>query len=119
MCGRFTLSSNLDDLQARFGFEARDLEYRPSYNIAPTQHVMVVSVDSQYGNRRAEFMRWGLVPFWAKDLKIGARMINAQAETAARREFPTIFARHHFSMLRVIEFKSQRDADEFMRGLPK
>lgn len=83
MCGRFTLSSNLDDLQGRFGFEARDLEYRPSYNIAPTQQVMVVSVDPQYGNRRAESMRWGLVPFWAKDLKIGARMINAQAETAA------------------------------------
>ena len=67
MCGRFTLSSNLDDLQGRFGFEARDLEYRPSYNIAPTQQVMVVSVDPQHGNRRAESMRWGLVPFWAKD----------------------------------------------------
>ena len=83
MCGRYTLSSKLDDLQGRFGFEARDLEYRPRYNIAPTQQVMVVSVDSQFGNRQAELMRWGLVPFWAKDLKIGARMINAQSETAA------------------------------------
>ena len=62
---------------------ARDLEYRPRYNIAPTQPVLVVSVDPQNGNRQAEFMRWGLVPFWAKDLKIGSRMINAVAETAA------------------------------------
>ncbi len=83
MCGRFTLSANMDDLQAQFGFQSRDLEYRPRYNIAPTQPVLVVSVDPDHGNRRAEFMRWGLVPFWAKDLKIGARMINAQSETAA------------------------------------
>ena len=62
---------------------ARDLEYRPRYNIAPTQPVLVVSVDPENGNRRAESMRWGLVPFWAKDLKIGYRMINAVAETAA------------------------------------
>ncbi len=68
MCGRYTLSSKLDDLQGRFGFEARDLEYRPRYNIAPTQQDMVVSVDSQFGNRQAELMRWGLVPFWAKGL---------------------------------------------------
>ena len=83
MCGRFTLSANLDDLQGRFGFMARDLEYRPRYNIAPTQPVLVVSVDPQQGNRLAGFMRWGLVPFWAKGLKIGSRMINAVSETAA------------------------------------
>ena len=83
MCGRFTLSSNLDDLQGRFGFKARDLEYRPRYNIAPTQAVMVVTLDPKNGSRQAESMRWGLVPFWAKDLKIGYRMINAQSETAA------------------------------------
>ena len=83
MCGRFTLSSDLDDLQGRFGFKARDLEYRPRYNIAPTQPVIVVTLDPKIGARRAELMRWGLVPFWAKDLKIGYRMINAQSETAA------------------------------------
>ena len=80
MCGRFTLNSNLDALQLRFGFEARDLEYRPRYNIAPTQPVLAVVND---GGRRAEFMRWGLIPFWAKDPKIGSRMINAVGETAA------------------------------------
>ena len=80
MCGRFTLNSNLDALQLRFGFEARDLDYRPRYNIAPTQPVLAVVND---GGRRAEFMRWGLIPFWAKDQKIGNRMINAVGETAA------------------------------------
>ena len=80
MCGRFTLNSNLDALQLRFGFEARDLDYRPRYNIAPTQPVLAVVND---GGRQAEFMRWGLIPFWAKDQKIGSRMINAVGETAA------------------------------------
>ena len=82
MCGRFTLNSNLDALQLRFGFEARDLDYRPRYNIAPTQPVLAVVND---GGRRAEFMRWGLIPFWAKDASIGSRMINARAETVAQK----------------------------------
>ena len=80
MCGRYALTSNLDELQARFNFEARDLEYRPRYNIAPTQQSLVVIND---GARKAEEMRWGLVPFWAKDIKIGYRMINAVGETVS------------------------------------
>ena len=80
MCGRYALTSNLDNLQARFNFEARDLEYQPRYNIAPTQQSLVVTND---GNRRGEYMRWGLVPFWAKDIKIGYRMINAVGETVS------------------------------------
>ena len=82
MCGRFTLTSNLDDLQVRFGFEAGDLVYQPRYNIAPTQEVLAVTND---GMRRAEYMRWGLVPFWAKDLSVGYKMINAKSETLAER----------------------------------
>lgn len=80
MCGRFSLTSNLDDLQERFDFEGRDLVYRPRYNVAPTQTVLAVVND---GGNRAEFMRWGLIPFWAKDHKIGNRMINAVGETVA------------------------------------
>ena len=88
MCGRFTLTSNLDDLQGRFGFlsdlsglaDIQDYDHEPRYNIAPTQPVLIVTND---GRRRGEVMRWGLVPFWAKDLKVGARMINAVGETAA------------------------------------
>ena len=113
MCGRFTLSANLDDLQGRFGFEARDLEYRPRYNIAPTQPVLVVSVDSQHGDRRAEFMRWGLVPFWAKDLKIGYRMINAVAETAAGKPaFRAAFKKRRCLILADGFFEWRKDGKE-------
>ena len=80
MCGRFTLVTNMDELQSRFGFEARDMEHQPRYNIAPSQQVLTIVND---GQRRAETMRWGLIPFWAKDPKIGYRMINAVGETAA------------------------------------
>ena len=89
MCGRFTLTSNLDELQGRFGFlseftDSHSIDHGPwlgpRYNIAPTQPVLTVTND---GQRRGQLMRWGLVPFWAKDLKIGARMINAVGETAS------------------------------------
>lgn len=84
MCGRYSLTSNMDDLQSRFDFEARDLVFRPRYNVAPTQSALTVVKDKQgSGRNRAEFMRWGLIPFWAKDHKIGYRMINAVGETAA------------------------------------
>ena len=80
MCGRYVLESDLDFLQGRFSFDDHRLEFRPRYNIAPTQQVLTITND---GQRRAEFMRWGLIPFWAKDPKIGYRMINAVGEIAA------------------------------------
>ncbi|MDA1129101.1 MAG: SOS response-associated peptidase [Chloroflexi bacterium] len=89
MCGRFTLTSNLDELQGRFGFlseytsgytDSQFFDHGPRYNIAPTQSVLTVTND---GRRRGEVMLWGLVPFWAMDLRSNARMINAVGETAA------------------------------------
>lgn len=83
MCGRFTLTTNLGAIAARFGV-ARFLEgaagYASRYNIAPTQTVIVVNDD---GTRHLTQMRWGLIPSWAKDPAIGNRMINARAETVA------------------------------------
>ena len=82
MCGRYTLLADLGDLAQRFEFDGSDFSYDPGYNIAPTESVLTVrNLDS----REAAFMRWGLVPFWAKDPKIGARMINARAETVAEK----------------------------------
>ena len=110
MCGRFTLTSNMDDLQGRFGFEARDLVYRPSYNIAPTQLVLAVTND---GQRRAELMRWGLVPFWAKDIKIGYRMINAVGETAATKPaFRAAFKKRRCLILADGFFEWRKDGKE-------
>jgi putative SOS response-associated peptidase YedK len=79
MCGRYTLTADLSFLQARFGFEVEEVAFAPRYNIAPTQEVLTVVND---GSRsQGHMMRWGLVPFWAKDPNIGNRMINARAET--------------------------------------
>ena len=82
MCGRYALFSNISELQGRFGFVMDGPAPEPRYNIAPTQSVLTVVND---GVRRGEMMRWGLVPSWAKDIKIGSRMINAVSETAAAR----------------------------------
>ena len=97
MCGRFTLISSVSDLQMRFGFAMEPADLQPRYNIAPTQQVLAVTND---GERRGEMMRWGLVPSWAKDIKIGNRMINAVSETAAARPaFRSAFRRRRCLVL--------------------
>ena len=83
MCGRYSLTPDLDQLQLRFGFRAPDLSYSPRYNVAPTQEVLTVTNDGN--ENRAQYMKWGLIPFWAKDAKIGSRMINARAETVVEK----------------------------------
>lgn len=80
MCGRYTLTTSLEQLQLRFSFSDGDLELPPRYNVAPTQTVLTV-VGAEEGRNRGEMMRWGLVPSWAKDISVGNRMINARAET--------------------------------------
>ena len=80
MCGRFTLTTNLGAIAARFGVARFLEEVGPRYNIAPTQTVIVVNND---GSRHLTEMRWGLIPSWATDPAIGNRMINARAETVA------------------------------------
>lgn len=82
MCGRYTLASQLSFLEERFEFEAGELAHSPQYNIAPTQEVLVVTNDR---DRQGEFMRWGLIPSWAKDASMGNRMVNARAETVGER----------------------------------
>ncbi len=78
MCGRYNLILNLTVLGERFQFDATQLTLEAAYNIAPTQDVLTLIGGE---SRRAGFMRWGLIPFWAKNRSIGSRMINARAET--------------------------------------
>ena len=79
----------IGELQNRFEFDGERLGYAPAYNIAPTQNVLTV-VGGE--SRRGGYMRWGLVPLWAKDMSIGSRMINARAETVAEKpSFKTLF----------------------------
>ena len=82
MCGRYTSDSRPGRPGQRFEFDGSDFSYDPGYNIAPTESVLTVR---NVEGREAAFMRWGLIPFWAKDPKIGARMINARAETVAEK----------------------------------
>lgn len=80
MCGRFTSTTPAEDLADYFAVEESAVgEREPRWNVAPTD--AVVSVVERDGRRRMGEMRWGLVPFWAKDPSIGSRMINARAET--------------------------------------
>jgi len=83
MCGRFAFYSPVEATAALFG--ARDgIEAGPRYNIAPTQELVAVRRSPERVNELA-LLRWGLVPFWAKDPSIGNRMINARAETVAEK----------------------------------
>jgi putative SOS response-associated peptidase YedK len=82
MCGRYTLRTTPAQLAEIFGV-LRELDSQPRYNIAPTQTVAAVRTDVAKGGRELAALRWGLVPSWAKDLKIGSSLINARAETIA------------------------------------
>ena len=81
MCGRFRLT-RASRLAERFGIEPED-DWVPRYNIAPTQNVEVIRQHAEEPKRSGSRMRWGLIPFWAKDASIGYKMINACAETVA------------------------------------
>ncbi|MGG3571418.1 SOS response-associated peptidase [Bacillus gobiensis] len=85
MCGRFTLYSDFDDILNRFDIELSNLEYDyvQSYNIAPSQQILSVINDGS--KNRLGHLRWGLLPPWSKDEKIGYKMINARSETLAEK----------------------------------
>ncbi|MBD1380633.1 SOS response-associated peptidase [Metabacillus arenae] len=81
MCGRYTLFAEFGDIMDRFAIEAAIQEelFNPSYNVAPSHSV--ISVINDGSRNRLGYLRWGLIPPWAKDEKIGYKMINARAET--------------------------------------
>ena len=85
MCGRFTLTATIDELMDRFDVESflQEEEYSPSYNVAPSQSVLAVLNNGK--ENRMGFLRWGLIPPWAKDKSIGYKMINARSETLAEK----------------------------------
>jgi len=91
MCGRFAFYSPGEATAALFGASG-SFEVEPRYNIAPTQHIAAIRNNENDG-RELTMLRWGLIPFWAKDKSIGNRMINARAETVA--EKPAYRAAYH------------------------
>lgn len=83
MCGRFAFYSPSEAAIALFGVSVA-AEVQPRYNIAPTQFIAAIR-NGEQEERELVMLRWGLVPFWAKDPAIGNRMINARAETVAEK----------------------------------
>ncbi len=81
MCGRYSLASP-DPARLRERFAIGDtVPVRPRYNVAPGDDVLTVTTDRE-GESRGELLRWGLVPYWAKDPKtLGLKLINARSET--------------------------------------
>jgi putative SOS response-associated peptidase YedK len=85
MCGRYSLATPAqNDLRSRFVGLGESVEIRQRFNVAPGDDVVTVTT-SREGEPRGELLRWGLVPFWAKDPKVGYKMINARSETVAEK----------------------------------
>src|ERR1700746_1229015 len=82
MCGRARLSSDVSEIKVAFRIppERPAPNIAPSWNVAPTDPLPVVRYDPRAGERSLDVMRWGLVPFWAKDINVGFANINAKAE---------------------------------------
>ena len=80
MCGRYRLSRRKQRIAEYFD-TVDDIDWQPRYNIAPTQNVGIIRQDSSQAVRKFSLVRWGLIPYWAKDPNIGHKMINARSET--------------------------------------
>jgi putative SOS response-associated peptidase YedK len=84
MCGRFALKTPPRSIQQHFDIP-ETIDLSPRYNIAPSQDIVVIRHLSGEDYRQLDMLRWGLIPGWAKDMKISYRMINARAETLAQK----------------------------------
>ena len=87
MCGRFTLASKVSELHELIDFDPENMpaELSARFNIAPTQQILAFRTDKNSLHPVPASLKWGLVPFWAEDTKIGSRMINARSETVAEK----------------------------------
>jgi putative SOS response-associated peptidase YedK len=84
MCGRVRLSDDFSEIKIAFRIPPEypiPNTYAPSWNVAPTDNLPIVRYSDKVGHRTLDMMRWGLIPYWAKDIKIGFSTINAMAET--------------------------------------
>ena len=119
MCGRFTVHAEDMTLHREMAVENARIKLSPRYNIAPTQLVAAVVQEAQ--GRTIDAFRWGLVPFWAKDLKIGNHMINARAETiAAKPAFKAALKRrreleNHLDPLQAMRDERQEHEQQLLR----
>jgi putative SOS response-associated peptidase YedK len=114
MCGRFTLRTPMSVIAAHFGvFEVP--AFTPRFNIAPTQPVGVVRLQAGRESpheRELVWLRWGLIPRWAKDESIGSRLINARAETVAEKTAYRASLRRHRCLIAADGFYEWQKGDQ-------
>jgi putative SOS response-associated peptidase YedK len=106
MCGRFAQTTTSEELVELFHLGSRVL-VQPRFNLAPTQPVLAIRGHND--GYRAHTLRWGLVPSWAKDLKGGAKMINARSETVFEKRSFSHAARHQRCVIPATGFYEWRD----------
>ena len=78
MCGRYSFAPDLKIVNEHYDISVNDGDLTPNYNCAPSQLLPVITNDKSIG---FNFFRWGLIPFWAKDISIGNKFSNARSET--------------------------------------
>jgi putative SOS response-associated peptidase YedK len=94
MCGRYNLRATPDQIREAFQLFREPDWPVPRYNIAPTQTVLGIRFDENATPREPVLLKWGLIPSWAKDTKIGNSLINARADTVATKpSFRSAFRR--------------------------
>lgn len=116
MCGRFTITLEPAFFQQELDLGKIPSEWIPRYNTAPTQEVPVVR-DSNA--RDVDMLRWGLIPFWAKDESIGYKLINARSETLAEKpSFRSAFAKRRCLILADGFYEWQKAASKGGQKVP-
>jgi len=83
MCGRYRLSRRKQIIEEHFDSVSGNEDWSPRYNVAPTQPIPIIRQPPKEPCRELSLVRWGLIPWWAKDASGSAMMINARSETAA------------------------------------
>ncbi|MGL5873495.1 MAG: SOS response-associated peptidase [Xenococcaceae cyanobacterium] len=114
MCGRFTQTSSNSEIAKAFNLDSVPA-IEPKYNIAPTQQVATILRSDPHSDRQFQMLRWGLIPSWAKEKSIGAKLINARAETVA--EKPSFRSAFRHSRCLIIadgfyEWQKQKDGKQ-------
>jgi hypothetical protein len=104
VCGRVRLSSDVSDIKLVFSIPPHrpTSNTAPSWNVAPTDPLPVVRYDARAGEPSLDVMRWDLVPFWAKDIKVGFSNVNAKAEGIENKQvFREAFQRRRCLVLSI------------------
>ena len=116
MCGRFTITLAAGEVHDQLELGELPVDWRPRFNAAPTQPVAAVT-DAH--SRQVEWLRWGLIPFWAKDMAIGSRLINARSETVVEKpSFRQAFAQRRCLILADGFYEWQRSPDKKVPSTP-